>query len=386
MEFEKVAVNPRAIAAGQRLEQTLNRLVRGRDRLLGALRLGGRRADYDDLAYTFHGGPGEGMRRRHYDKSLRLLWKGEAEAPWSSFHDCTRLEQQVMDHALQGMDEEQRDAHRRLSLPEFRQLLDREYTRREKQALVAVLSAIGHGEAYAWLVSADLLGQVKSTGAKAALTMQVLEEAKHFVVLRELVHAFDVPVPRLSAWEYMLMESVLKADGMDKLFGMNVLVEGIALGVFGALSHLPGLEILRLFHLDESRHTGLPLNYLGEFPLGFWGRHDPRSRVRRMGMVAPAIPLVFHLEEDLAELGIDAFEFGASVIRKIGQLAQRAGFFLPIPIPALVRLLDLSFNSYCWATRPDYTFRDLSRADCTRGRRERAVEREVFGDGSLAVA
>lgn len=52
-----------------------------------------------------------------------------------------------------------------------------------------MLSAIGHGEAYAWLVSAELLGHVKSTGARAALTMQVLEEAKHFVVLRELLRA-----------------------------------------------------------------------------------------------------------------------------------------------------------------------------------------------------
>jgi hypothetical protein len=55
-----------------------------------------------------------------------------------------------------------------------------------------------------------------------------------------------------------MLERVLKARGVEKLFGMNVLVEGIALGLFGMLSHLPGLELLRLFHLDESRHTGLP--------------------------------------------------------------------------------------------------------------------------------
>ena len=52
-------------------------------------------------------------------------------------------------------------------------------------------------EAYAWLVSASLLTQVQSTGAKAAVTMQVMEEAKHFVVLRELIQAFGVDVPRL---------------------------------------------------------------------------------------------------------------------------------------------------------------------------------------------
>ena len=54
-----------------------------------------------------------------------------------------------------------------------------------------LLTPVAHGEAYAWLVAADLLQDVKSTGARAAFTMQVLEEAKHFVVLRELIQAFD---------------------------------------------------------------------------------------------------------------------------------------------------------------------------------------------------
>ena len=101
---------------------------------------------------------------------------------------------------------------------------------------------------------------MKSTGARAALTLQVVEEAKHFVVLRELLQAFEVPIPRQSAWEYLFLEGVLGARGVERLYGMNVLVEGIALGLFGLLNHLPGLEVLRLFHLDESRHTGLPSN------------------------------------------------------------------------------------------------------------------------------
>src|SRR5690606_15778593 len=165
------------------------------------------------------------LRKKHYDKSLRLLWKAEDHAPFLGFRDCTAVEKQLHDMALRAMNDEERAQVSRLSTAEYKALLDREYTRREKEAIVSVLSAIGHGEAYAWLVSAQLLAEVKSTGARAALTMQVLEEAKHFLVLRELVRAFDVPIPRLSAPEYLMLEQVLKAKGTEKLFGMNVLVE-----------------------------------------------------------------------------------------------------------------------------------------------------------------
>jgi hypothetical protein len=108
--------------------------------------------------------------------------------------------------------------------------------------------------------------------------MQVVEEAKHFVVLRELIQAFDVPVPRLSAWEYLLLEGSLKARGLDKFYAMNVVIETIALSIFGLLADKPGLEVLRLFHLDESRHTALPDNYFKEFPMTAWQRSNPRAR------------------------------------------------------------------------------------------------------------
>jgi hypothetical protein len=135
---------------------------------MGRLHLGGRKGDYDDIHYEFNGGAKDQIRKKHYDKSLRLLWKAEENAPWLDFR---------------------------------RDKIKAEYTPRERQAIVNVLSLIGHGEAYAWLVSTELLNEVKSTGARGALTMQVLEEAKHFVVLRELLQAFDCEIPRMSIYE-----------------------------------------------------------------------------------------------------------------------------------------------------------------------------------------
>ncbi len=378
MQFEKIVLNDAATARVKTLEQRANRVVRGLDGLLARLKLGGRKAPYDDYAYEFIGGPGETMRKKHYDKSLRLLWKAEAHAPFLDFKDCTSEENQLRSMALRAMDDDERAAVQRLGSDEYRRFIKDTYTLRQREAVVAVLSAIGHGEAYAWLVSAQLLAEVKSTGARAALTMQVLEEAKHFLVLRELLHAFDVPVPRLSAPEYLMLERVLKAKGVEKLFGMNVLVEGIALGLFGMMSFLPGLEILRLFHLDESRHTGLPSNYLREFPLGERAANDKRAQLSRLAMVLPAILLIPTLEDDLAELGIDAADFGGAVIRKIATLAERNGFSLPLPFPVLLDSVDQLLNRYCSYSRPDHQARRFTQQETTKGARELAVEGEVF--------
>lgn len=378
MEFQKRVISGRAARANRQVERVVNRFVRRYDDLLRAARVGGRKADYDDEQYTFEGGAGRRMRRLHYDKGLRLLWKSETHTPWLGFHDGSPLERRLSAAAEKAMNPDEREMSRELSLPEFKAMLNREYSPREKQAVVSILSAIGHGEAYAWLVATELLAEAKSTGAKAALTLQVLEEAKHFVVLRELLRAFDVPIPRLSAWEYLLLESVYKLEGTEKFFGMHMVVEGIALGLFGMMSGFPGLGVLRQFHLDEARHAALPSNYLREFPLSRWQKHNPFARMRRLRIILPAFGLIPLMEEDMAELGLDAFEYGGSVVRKTVMLAERNGFLLPVPASVLLETLDTLFNAYCRTTRPGHARKSFIHAETTQGEEQLAVEREVY--------
>ncbi len=123
--------------------------------------------------------------------------------------------------AEKSLDQKELKELKRIRSEEFRHKINEEYTQREKQAIVNILSLIGHGEAYAWMVSTELLNEVKSTGGRSAVTMQVLEEAKHFVVLRELIEAFECEVPRLSVWEYVLLERGFKSNGLEKFFARN---------------------------------------------------------------------------------------------------------------------------------------------------------------------
>ncbi len=379
MNIDALPIDPEVVRRNARNERRANRVVRGIDQIRGRLGLGGRKAPYDDHAYEFVGGPGDTLRRKHYDKSLRLLWKAELHAPWSSFRDCTRNERELMKLAEGALETAERTQLEHIRSEDYRAQLDAHYTQEQKQAIVNVLSLIGHGEAYAWLVSTELLNEVQSTGARAALTMQVLEEAKHFVVLRELVLAFGCPVPRMSAWEYVLLERTFKAKGLEKFFGMNVVVEGFALSLFGMLSSLPGLEILRQFHLDESRHTALPANYFVDFPMSWWDMNRPGARVWRFTLILPAIPILYQVEADLALLGIDSLEFGGSMARKILTLADRVGFKSVLSKPKTEKLLNYILNDYCTKTRREHEWTDFMGCETTTGREELKVEQEIFG-------
>ncbi len=379
MQFDTLTLDPKINRLNRRLESVVNTAIRGVDRVRGGLRIGGRKAPYDDDAYEFIGGDAPNLRKKHYDKSLRHLWKAESNLPWSSFRDCNADEKELLGMADRALSDEERECVERMRSEDYKTLLDREYTPEQKQAIVNILTLIGHGEAYAWLVSTDLLNKVKSTGGRAALTMQVLEEAKHFVVLRELIGAFDRPIPRMNAWEYVLLERTFKSNGLEQFFGMNIVVEGFALGLFGMMAHMPGLEVLALFHLDESRHTALPTNYFKEFPMTWWRSHDPRAQLRRLSLVLPALPMLPFIEADLAILGVDAFDFGGSTARKILNLADRVGFRYAVPRAQLEQFIDWLFNSYCQATRPEHERRTYMRAETSRGRTIRAVESTIFG-------
>lgn len=378
MKFKRLKVNQNAVDLNTKLEETMNTAVRGYDQIMETLLLGGRKSDYNDLKYEFDGGANDELRRKHYDKSLKYLWKAEKNAPWSTFSDCTEEEKTLLKLAEQSLSDLEKVEVKRMKSDEFKNFLNQEYTKEEKQAIVNILSLIGHGEAYAWLVSNEVLRDVESTGAKAAVTMQVMEEAKHFVVLRELIYAFDVEVPRMPVWLYLILEGTLKSEGLEKFFGMNVLVEAFAMSMFGSMSSLPGLEILTLFHRDESRHTGLPTNYFKTKPMTWFEKVNPFSMMNRLRLFLPAIPLAMNLEKDFAVLGMDVFEFIGSMGRKIINLAYKVGFYLPIPKDNLKQVLNAIFNSYCKVMREDYKYVDFLNCEATTGEEELEIEKEVF--------
>lgn len=380
MEFNALPINENTHKNIEKVEKVLNKTVRGYDRFMGFVGLSGRKGRYDDHNFEFEGGAKDSLRLKHYDKSLRLLWKAEQHAPHTAtdFKDLTKDEKAFLTQAKSALSEQEKVELERFSTEEYKAFINANYTQEQKQAIVNVLSLIAHGEAYAWMVSAEVLTDADSTGGRAAVTMQVLEEAMHFVVLRELLLSWECEIPRFLVWEYLVMERMLKSEGLEKFFGMNVVVENIAMGLFGMFGEMPGLEVLKMFHLDESRHCALPVNYFDEMPMTWWQKNNPISQVRRLSMVLPAIPMLLSIEKDMAILGVDSLEFGGSLVRKVLYMTDRVGFHLVIPPSILTEVLNDSFNLYAKIMREGHERKDFMNAETVTGEDMAKVEKEIF--------
>ena len=380
MNIKPLPVNSKFHDNFEKFERVLNSAIRNYDKAKGLIGIGGRKGRYDDYNFEFVGGANDKLRIKHYDKSLRMLWKAEQHAPHTGtdFKDLTKDEKAFLTQAKDSLSVAEKKELDRYSTEEYKALINAHYTQEQKQAIVNVLSLIAHGEAYAWMVSAEVLVDAESTGGKAAVTMQVLEEAKHFVVLRELLLAWDCEVPRFLVWEYLVMERTLKSKGLEKFIGMNVLVENIAMGLFGMFGEMPGLEILKMFHLDESRHCALPVNYFDELPMSWWQKYSPYAQLRRLSMVLPAIPLLVSIEKDMAVLGVDSLEFGGSLVRKVFHMTDRVGFHMVIPPVVLTEMLNDAFNMYAKLTRKGHDYIDFMSSESVTGDEMARIEKEVF--------
>ena len=118
--------------------------------------------------------------------------------------------------------------------------------------------------------------------------------------------------------------------------------------------------------------------------LSWWQKNNPLNRVNRVKMLMPAVGLMFFIEKDLATLGIDVFDFGGTLTRKVNTLSERVGFFGPVKGETLMPVLNNLFNAYCRATRPGFTHKDFMAAETTAGAEELALEQEIFGSAATA--
>lgn len=137
----------------------------------------------------------------------------------------------------------------------------------KKRALAEIFSTILWGELAAWSISADLALQLEDTEAKMAATSQVFDEARHFYVMRDYLLALDVEVPPLDGYTHTVLTELLETDRLvDKLLGMQLIVESVAVTLFRSVAQArvePVLsELMPYFERDEARHVGLGVMYL----------------------------------------------------------------------------------------------------------------------------
>jgi len=137
----------------------------------------------------------------------------------------------------------------------------------KKQALAQIFSTILWGELAAWSISADIALQLEEIEAKMAATSQVFDEARHFYTMRDYLLELDCEVPPLDGYTHTVLTELLSTNLLvDKLLGMQLIVESVAVTLFRSVAQAgvePVLsELMPYFERDEARHVGLGVLYL----------------------------------------------------------------------------------------------------------------------------
>jgi len=181
---------------------------------------------------------------------------------------------------------------------------------KKKRALAEIFSTILWGELAAWSISADLALQLEDTEAKMAATSQVFDEARHFYVMRDYLLALDCEVPPLDGYTHTVLTELLETDKLvDKLLGMQLIVESVAVTLFRSVAQA-GVEqvlseLMPYFERDEARHVGLGVLYLPKLLATLGPIEATRLKMKQLKIVT-LIGWGSHLKKQHFEtLGID---------------------------------------------------------------------------------
>jgi hypothetical protein len=183
-----------------------------------------------------------------YEKSKDLLWNARTDVTWSTHVDPTAENVPDSFNPLYGSHLWAKlDAKK--DIPEFR-----------RNQAEYMFSNFLHGEQGALLATAQIVELAPTADAKFYAAAQVFDEARHVEAYdRYLREKIEMVYP-VSKYLKELLDIILTDSRWDfKFLGMQILVEGLALGAFG-LIHQTTTEplikqITQMIMQDEARHV-----------------------------------------------------------------------------------------------------------------------------------
>lgn len=130
-----------------------------------------------------------------------------------------------------------------------------------------LLSQFLHGEQGALMTAATVTHSVPDSGAKLYAATQTIDEARHVEVYAKYCKKIAMTYP-MSPWLKALIDITLQSDKYQKvMIGMNMVVEGLALGAFNNMYRTTSCPLLKgiTFNVmrDESRHVSFGHAFLG---------------------------------------------------------------------------------------------------------------------------
>jgi hypothetical protein len=182
-----------------------------------------------------------------YEKLKAYQWNASTEIDWS--------------RPVRNYSEEEYESVKRI------------YTREDFDAIRASQRAFTFaqlflGEQAALALCGQLLNMVPEMEAKFCLAGQIIDEARHVEVFGRYLEKLNVDAPLNPALEE-LVHRLLDSDHYgEKIVGMQIFLEGIAVGLFQTFqtqSPDPLMrDLIKLVLRDESRHAGFGVIYLAD--------------------------------------------------------------------------------------------------------------------------
>jgi len=145
-------------------------------------------------------------------------------------------------------------------LPAFRKLPARTQQRQRAALLSWIMSQFLHGEQGALYVACQVTQTVQDYDAKLYGSTQVMDEARHVDVFNRYLTEKLEKKYEINDNLYVILDALMTDGRWDiKFLGMQIMIEGLALGSFGTLrksSKEPLLrELLKYVMMDEGRHV-----------------------------------------------------------------------------------------------------------------------------------
>ncbi|MEO1935208.1 MAG: ferritin-like domain-containing protein, partial [Myxococcales bacterium] len=153
-------------------------------------------------------------------------------------------------------------------IPLFQRLSDSQRETFVAHSTAHQLSQFLHGEQGALMTAAALTHAAPDYEGKLYAATQTMDEARHVEAYDSYIQKLAIIYP-ISPWLKSVIDDTLQADHWVKIaIGMNMVVEGLALGAFHNMRRTTTCDLLRklteLVLRDESRHVAFGNLYVGE--------------------------------------------------------------------------------------------------------------------------
>lgn len=188
--------------------------------------------------------------RKLYTRAKEQQWNGD-DLPWHIDVDPENPERQILSEEFMDFDS-LRSAGIRLT--------DLEERRLNSSMASWMLSQFLHGEQGALFAAAQVTEAVQFFDGKLYGSTQVVDEGRHVEVFHRYLDTKMNKLYQINDNLFVIIDALIQDSRWDvKFLGMQIMVEGLALGAFGTMYQMtkePLLkELLKMVIQDEARHV-----------------------------------------------------------------------------------------------------------------------------------